>query len=128
MRLMQKEDVVMFSEWAVKNFGIPAEDHEAVGKTAGMTLVVEDESGPIMSMPVYLANVIGFLNFRPGISHMQRARAMKQMLEGFKALNQTAGIEDSLVFTEPDYPMGKWALKHGFQKTKKSAFLLRTEV
>jgi hypothetical protein len=46
------------------------------------------------------------------------------MAEALQNLQRELKISDAYVFTKAEYPMGKWALKHGFKTKDKTAFTL----
>lgn len=124
-RVAQQEDIKAFAEWAAGNGDIPAEDIQAVAKAkCPLVLVVEVDGQPELYIPLLPAMTIAYLGFRPGQSPRVKAKAMQGMLEAIKNVQQSLGIEDTYVFTKAEYPMGKWALKHGFVEKSKTGFSL----
>jgi hypothetical protein len=124
VRLATPEDAPRFSEWATHNIDIPDEDIKAVERSTPLTLVVEVNGKPEMYLPLIPAMTIGYLGFNPDQDVRTRASALKSMLGALKSFQEHLGIEYAYVHTKAEYPMGKWAVKNGFKKTPKDAFVL----
>jgi hypothetical protein len=121
------DDASAFAEWATKNLDIPESDIEAVAKATPLTLVIEVDGKPEMYMPLIPSLTIGYLGFRPDQNLRTRATCLKEMLGTLKQLQANLKIENAYVHTKAEYPMGRWALKNGFEKAPKDAFVLQRE-
>lgn len=124
VRLATPEDAETFAAWAYNNPDIPNSDLKAVAKATVLTLVVEVDGKPEMYLPLIPAMTIGYLGFNPDQDLRTRAVALKEMREGLARLQNELSIDYAYVHTKAEYPMGRWALKNGFTKTPKDAFVL----
>lgn len=128
-RLATPADAEAFAEWAATNNDIPDDDVRAVAESITLTLVIEVEGARELYIPfIFSATAplltIGYLGFRPGQSHRTKAAALHAMLSATWSLKNHFGCEVRVV-TKAEYPMGKWALKHGFIP-KPDGFYLET--
>jgi hypothetical protein len=123
-RLATAEDAPAFVEWAVNNPDIPEADIDAVANSIPLTLVVEVDGQAEVYLPLIPAMTLGYLGFRPGQDVRTKAVALNAMAEALQNLQRELKISDAYVFTKAEYPMGKWALKHGFKTKDKTAFTL----
>jgi hypothetical protein len=124
VRLATPDDAPRFSEWATHNMDIPDEDIKAVERSTPLTLVVEVNGKPEMYLPLIPAMTIGYLGFNPDQDIRTRAVVLKEMRAALGRLQDELGINYAYVHTKAEYPMGKWAVKNGFKKTPKDAFVL----
>ena len=124
VRLAAPEDAPLFASWAIENMDIPDEDIKAVEKSNALVLTIEVDGKPEMYLPLIPAMTIGYLGFNPDQDVRTRASALKSMLGALKSFQEHLGIEYAYVHTKAEYPMGKWAVKNGFKKTPKDAFVL----
>lgn len=124
VRLAAPEDAALFAAWATQNLDIPDEDIKAVQKSTPLVLVIEVDGKPEMYLPLIPAMTIGYLGFNPDQDIRTRAVVLKAMREALANLQTELGISRAYVHTKAEYPMGRWALKNGFTKTSKDAFVL----
>src|SRR5262249_25053749 len=117
-RLARPSDAEAFAQWALNNPDIPAADIDAVANSTALTIVVEADGQPELYIPYIFSETeplltIGYLGFRPGPAPRTKAKALKAILAATHRLQDHFDCKVRVV-TEPEYPMGKWALKHGF--------------
>lgn len=130
LRWATPDDAEAFASWASANTDIPRGDIDAVADSVCTTLVTEVDGHAELYIPLMWSKerpllTIGFLGFRPGQDPRTKARALKSMLSGVIRLQEHLGCEVRVV-TKAEYPMGKWALKHGFIQ-KPDGFFLELE-
>lgn len=123
-RLAKPEDAPAFVAWALGNPDIPEEDIDAVANSTPLTLVVEVNGQAEIYLPLIPAVTLGFLGFRPGQDVRTKSIALNALAVALQDLQRQLKINDAYVFTKAEYPMGKWALKHGFKTKDKTAFTL----
>lgn len=130
VRLATPQDAELCAKWVAQNLEIPIADQEAVQRAKfPLMLVVEVDGQPELFMPLLPALTIGYLGFNPTQDVKTKARALKAMKAALIELQKNLGIEDAYVFTRPEYPMGKWALKNKFVIKENLGFSLeRTDV
>ena len=124
-RLATTEDAALFAEWVTKNLDIPDEDVAEVAKSAPLTLVIEVDGKPELFIPFIPAMTIGYLGFNPDQNLRTRAKALNAMRETLSKLQNELKLQYAYVHTKAEYPMGRWALKNGFEKAPKDAFVLK---
>lgn len=117
-RLATPADASAFARWAESNHDIPRADIEAVANAVTLTVVAEVDGEaelyiPFIFSPHRALLTIGYLGFRPGHGRRTKSRALRAMLASAARLRDHLGCEMRVV-TKAEYPMGKWALKHGF--------------
>ncbi len=126
IRLPEAGESQQFADWATQNPDIPDADIKEVLAAKAMTnVVIEDEEGAALYMPLLPAVTIPYLGFRPGLSEKKKAQALRKMKEALQNLQRSLHIADAYVFTQPHYPLGKWAKKKGFQQKQKPGFTLK---
>jgi len=124
VRLAAPEDAPLFASWATENMDIPDEDIKAVEKSNALVLIIEVDGKPEMYLPLIPAMTIGYLGFNPDQDIRTRAIVLREMRAALGRLQDELGIKYAYVHTKAEYPMGKWAVKNGFKKTPKDAFVL----
>ena len=130
VRFGKPEEAKEFARWAIENDKIPHMDVVSVLKENNPTavyLVIEKEGTPILYVPIYAQVNVGFLGFNPDIKGKARLAALGELKESLKNFAKSFGINEITVQTSPDYPVGKWALKHGFREEKRQTFKLLVE-
>lgn len=132
MRLATPTDAAAFSTWIVNNPDILKADIEAVANAVTLTLAVDVDDAPelfipFMFSPTEAVLTIGFLGFRPGQNRRTKAVALKAMLTYTTRLRDHLGCAVRVV-TKAEYPMGKWALKHGFTQKQDGFYLENSNV
>lgn len=126
IRLPEVNEAEQFADWATSNSDIPSADiREVASAKASTTIVIEENGIPVMYMPLLPAVTIPYLGFRPGIDERTKAKALKKMKEALQNLQKSMGISDAYVFTQAEYPLGKWALRKGFIEKKNKGFTLK---
>lgn len=123
-RLLRESDIEPFSEWATDNIDIPSEDKRMLGYPSALTIAVEEDGKPVFFIPLQIAVQIGFLNFSPELTPLDKARVLREGMKAAKGLCKALEISEIHVATKPKYPMGKWAIKHGFKDSGKNDLYL----
>lgn len=117
-RFAEADDSRPFAEWVNNNPLIAEEDITASLKAnnpTSVTLVIEDESGVKMFASGYCQFHIAHLAYNPETDGKERLRAMAMMQKAIAAFSRLHGINEVTVSTYEDYPVAKWAMKHGFE-------------
>jgi len=117
---MQESDIEKFSKWIVSNPDIPDEDKRMIPYPSALTICIEKDGEPIMYVPLHFQLFIGFLGFHPEMSPKDKAGALKAAMQAAKRLCNACQVKEIHVATKPEYPMGKWAMKHGFIDSNKN--------
>lgn len=125
VRLATPQDAELCAQYVGRNTDIPLKDKEAVKRAkCPIMLVVEIDGKAELFMPLLPALTIGYLGFNPDQDPRTKARALRAMKKHLQELQINLGVEDAYVFTRPEYPMGKWALKNEFVIKDKLGFSL----
>ena len=116
-RLAEEKDSAPFAAWIGQSTQIPIEDVKASLKEnnpTSITLVIEDAQGkPILFAPTFAVAVLGFLGFNPESDPMERLSALEVLQGTAQAFWREHGVTEIDVLTREDYPVAKWALRHG---------------
>lgn len=123
-RLMNESDIEELSHWATDNPDIPQEDKRVLDYPSAITICVEKDGKPIMYAPLHFQLFIGFLGFEPDMPPTDKARALKEAMAAARRLCKAMQVREIHVATKSEYPMGKWALKHGFKDSEKNDLYL----
>ena len=126
----QAADAEPFAQWAARNLRIEHEDILQATKEQNPTttfLVIEIEGVPVLSMPVYLAMRIGYLNFNPEAGREERELAMESMLGAVKVFARGYHIHRIETLTRSGIPVAEWARAHGFTPEKRELFTLKID-
>lgn len=118
-RLIRQDDKERCAEWVTNNPDIPREDKRMVDYPSALTICVEKDGEAVVYVPLHLQLFIGFLGFNPEIHPKDKARALRCAMDAAKRLCNATQVREIHVATMPDYPMGKWAVKHGFKDSEK---------
>lgn len=126
-RLATPADADTFARWAAFNNDIPDNAVEAVINGVTLVLVAEVDGEPELYIPFIFSEekpqlTIGYLGFRVGQDYRTKAKALKEMLAATKRLQEHFDCEIRVI-TKAEYPMGKWALKHGFTEKPDGFYL-----
>lgn len=127
-RFATPADAGAFATWAARNPQIPAKDVEAGMKENNPTatvLVIELHGEPILYVPIYCAVRIAYLGFNPDSTPAERLAAMDAMLPAIKAFAANFGITEINTLTKSNYPVAKWARKHGFSADDRELYAVK---
>ena len=126
VRLAQVEDAEDFAQWAIENPDIPHEDILA-GMTennpTSVVFVVEDAGKAILYLPFYCLINVAYFGFNPEASEREKLAAMNLMLKAVENFAEAFGIREIQGFSKEGYGMAKWAMKRGFIKESRQAFV-----
>ena len=118
-RLMRRGDIEQLASWVVDNQDIPAEDKRMIVYPSTFTICVERNDWPVLFVPLHRTLSIGFLGFNPDADAKDKSYALRAAMQSAKNTCDAMKISEIHVATMPDYPMGKWAMKHGFKDSGK---------
>lgn len=124
-RFAEEKDSEAFAKWAVENPQIPQRDMLASLKSNNptcVTLVVEKDGVPVLFAPIYCQINVAFLGFNPELEGKIRLQAMEAMQKCIAAFATLHGVREITVQTAKDYPVAKWAVKHGFKPEARQTF------
>jgi hypothetical protein len=117
-RLAAPADAENFAKWVAMNPLIEASDVVAAQKTANPTVIyfaVENPDGVVVTFaPVYVQALISHLGFNPDATPEDRKIALQFGLNGIIEFFALYGIREIVTLSKEGYPVGKWALSHGF--------------
>jgi hypothetical protein len=118
LRLAEPKDAQSFADWAAHNPQIDAADL-AAGLTKNnptvLTFVAEKDGVPVWFAPVYLAGVLAHMCPNPEVDGLDRLRGLQVMTDGVMAFMAQFGIREIQTQTKLDYPIARWAMRHGFE-------------
>jgi hypothetical protein len=127
-RFAVPEDSEEFSRWVVKNRLVDRGDIKAATKEENPTttyFVIESDGVPVLFVPSYLVQRIGYLGFNPDADKETREAAMEMMLQVLKAFAAEHQIGQIDVLTKSAYPVAEWARAHGFNPDPRELFTLK---
>jgi hypothetical protein len=127
-RFAQPSDAESFTRWAVENPKIPHKDILASMKANNPTstvLVIEENGVPILFAPFYCQMNLAYLGFNPEYEGKIRLKALNALQWAIASFAYEFGVREVTVQTSKDYPVGKWALKHGFKEENRQTFTMR---
>ncbi len=125
VRFAEPRDAETFARWAAENPNIPQKDALSVTKDRNATsiaLVIEEDDKVVLFVPFYCQMNLGFIGFNPESDARQRIRGLEAMQKALTAFAQEHGINEITVQTAKDYPIAKWAIKHGFEPENRQTF------
>ena len=129
-RFAAPDDSDKFLKWAMENDKIPFRDILTGVKENNPTavaLVIEKDGEPVLFAPVYAQINLSFLGFNPDVKGKTRLKALESLKSVLCAFAEGYGINEITVQTSPDYPVGQWALKHGFKEEPRQTFKLNVK-
>jgi hypothetical protein len=126
-RFATADDAESFARWAAGNRLIDRGDIKAATKEENPTttyFVIESDGVPVLFVPSYLVQRIGYLGFNPEADKETREAAMELMLRVLKAFAIEHQIATIDVLTKSAYPVAEWARAHGFNPDARELFKL----
>jgi hypothetical protein len=124
-RLATPADAPLVEQWAINNPDIPRADIFATHRNKTGALVVEEDGVPVLVVPFYMLMQLAYLGFNPEASPKSRIKAMQMMLRALAEYCTKIGINEIQTMSMEGYPVAKWAVKHGFEKEDREAFVYR---
>lgn len=127
-RFAQPSDAESFIKWATENPKIPKKDILASMKANNPTsvvLVIEKNGEPVLFAPIYCQINLAYLGFNPECEAKDRLKALSALQWVIAGFAFEHGVHEVTVQTSKDYPVGKWALKHGFKEESRQTFTMR---
>lgn len=127
-RWANPSDTEAFVKWATGNNKIPHKDILAsmhLNNPTCVFFVVEKDGVPILFAPFYFQMNLAFLGFNPDAGRRDRMNALAKMQEISTQWAQNYGVQELVVSTSKDYPVGRWALQNGFEPEPRETFKLR---
>jgi len=127
-RLAAEEDSSDFADWTLNNNKIPRKDIVAImgeNNPTAKSFVIEHKGKVALYAPFYCQLNLGFIGFNPEVTGKERLKALEKMLWCAAEFAYDHGIREITVQTSKDYPIGKWALKHGFEPESRTTFKFR---
>jgi hypothetical protein len=127
-RFAEENDNERFARWAVENRLIDRRDIKAATKEENPTttyFVIESDGVPVLFVPSYLVQRIGYLGFNPDADKATREAAMEMMLQVLKAFAAEHQIGCIDVLTKSAYPVAEWARAHDFNPDPRELFTLK---
>jgi hypothetical protein len=126
-RLAEPADAEEFSKWIGENTQIDDSDKLAATKKQNPTVLwfAAEKDGVVQAFaPLYLQMILPHLGFNPDADGRDKLRAMEVLIDGVSALAVQFGIREIMTMSREDYPVAKWAVKHGFTLEPRQAFKL----
>jgi hypothetical protein len=127
-RFAEESDAESFARWTASNRLIDGGDIKAATKEENPTttyFVIESDGIPVLFVPSYLVQRIGYLGFNPDADKETREAAMEMMLQVLKAFASEHQINTLDVLTKSAYPVAEWARAHGFNPDARELFILK---
>lgn len=124
-RLAELADAADFSKWAAENEQVDEADLLAGTKKKNPTVLffaVEKDGVVVTFAPLYLQLTLAHLGFNPDADGKDKLRGMQMLIDGVSAVAVQYGIREITTLSKPDYPVAKWALKHGFDLDARQVF------
>jgi hypothetical protein len=111
------DDAEAFAKWVENNSQIESADFTAASKQNNpsvLCFVVEKDGVAVAFAPVYFSLALAHLAFNPKADGRDKLEAMQRLLNGTVAFAVQFGIREITTLSKEDYPVAKWAVKHGF--------------
>lgn len=121
-RWLEPRDFEKFAQWVSSNTDIPRDDTRILKYPRTLTMVFESDGAPILFVPITPVYEVGFLGFKPDLDARTKAKALRRVIETLNEVMLETQIPETEVFTRAEYPIGKWATKHGFVERDKPGF------
>jgi len=108
-RLAEPADAEAFAKWSAENQQVEQTDLIAGMKKSNPTVLffAVEKDGVVQAFaPLYLQMMLAHLGFNPEADNKDKLRAMQ------------------MTMSKEEYPVAKWAVKHGFDLESRQAFKL----
>lgn len=126
-RLAEPADAPAFAEWVAKNPQIDPQDVNSSLKKNNPTVLyfcATKDGIPVAFAPLFCSMTLAHLAFSPESEGRDRLRALQTLIDGVTAFAAQYGVREITTLTHEEYPVGAWALKHGFDKDSRELFRL----
>jgi hypothetical protein len=127
-RWAQPSDSELFAKWASENDKIPHRDVLAsmsLNNPTCVFFVIEKDGVPVVFAPFYARMILAFLGFNPKAGKKDRLDALSSLQNVIAQFAFDHGIREIAVETAKDYPVGRWALRNGFEPEPRETFKMR---
>lgn len=124
-RIAQPSDADVFSEWVRYNPQIDPGDVQRTVQGNNPTcvfFVACCDGKPIAFAPLYIQLHLAHLAFSPDTRAAEKMKALDGLLESATAFAVSLGIREITTLTRESYPMGKVAIRAGFEKDSRELF------
>lgn len=118
LRLAEPSDAEAFSKWVAENPQIDADDIKAGTRDQNPTVLVfavEKDGVVQVFAPVYLQMTLAHLGFNPEANGKDKLTALQTLVDGVSKTAVEFGVRELTTLSKEEYPVAKWALKHGFK-------------
>lgn len=122
VRFAEPRDFESFAHWVSTNPDIPRDDTRILNYPRTLTLVFETNGAPVLFVPITPVYEVGFLGFKPDLDARTKAKALRMVIAALQKVMRETQVLETEVFTRAEYPIGKWATKHGFVERDKPGF------
>jgi hypothetical protein len=126
-RLAVASDAEAFRKWAIENVQVDRADLVATIKKNNPTVVffAVEKDGVVQAFaPLYAQMILAYLGFNPDAEGKDKLRAMQMLIDGVSAFAVQYGVHEILTMSKEEYPVAKWAMKHGFDLEPRQALKL----
>ena len=127
VRFAESTDAEAFAAWVKENPQIDYADVQtALSKNnpTAMYFVVTKDGKPITFAPIYLQAVLAHLAFPLDADGRDKLRALQMLTDAVAGFAVQYGIRSIMTLSKEEYPVAKWALKHGFELESRQALIL----
>lgn len=130
LRIANENDAEPFSRWIAESTQIPFEDVQASLKEfnpTSVTLVIECDGKVLLFAPTYAVALLGFIGFNPEAEPRERVKALEAIKRAAQAFWGMHGVTTIATLSREDYPVAKWAAKHGFELETRQVLVLKSQ-
>jgi len=124
-RLATPADASAFAKWVAENPQIDPRDIAAAQSKTNPTVlyfVATKDGAPVAFAPLHCVAMLDHLAFDPESEGRDRLKALQTLIDGATAFFVQFGVREIQTLTKEEYPVGAWALKHGFEKDDRETF------
>lgn len=130
VRIANENDAEPFAQWISESTQIPFEDVQASLKEfnpTSVTLVIECDGKVLLFAPTYAVALLGFIGFNPEADGRERVKALDAIKKAAQTFWGMHGVTTIATLSREDYPVAKWALKHGFGLEPRQVLVLTSK-
>ena len=118
-------DAEAFAQYVIDNPQIELQDIVGANKKNNPTVmyvVAEKDGVPVAFAPIYLQVALAHLAFNPDVNGKDKLAAMQVLLNGTVSYALGLGVREITTLSKEEYPVAKWAMKHGFDLESRQVF------
>lgn len=126
-RFAEPADAEAFSRWAGMNPQVDEADLQAALRDKNPTVLffAAEKDGVVQAFaPIYLQAVLPHLGFNPDTPDKDKLRSLQVLIDGVSALVVQYGVREIVTMSKPEYPIARWAVKHGFEVDERQQYKL----